>query len=96
MKDIGGSRTLVSNWWLVNSFLGPKNWWLQKSELVAQEFSSVEDVVVTTHKVHTFKSNENLMILLVVKNNVQRKRQVPLCRRTEVLSTGGTKELTLN
>jgi hypothetical protein len=24
LKDIGGSRTLVSNWWLVNSFLGPK------------------------------------------------------------------------
>ena len=24
MKDIGGSRTLVSNWWLVNSFLDPQ------------------------------------------------------------------------
>jgi hypothetical protein len=24
LKDIGGSRTLVSNWCLVNSFLGPK------------------------------------------------------------------------
>jgi hypothetical protein len=24
LKDLGGSRTLVSNWWLVNSFLGPK------------------------------------------------------------------------
>jgi hypothetical protein len=24
LKDIGGSRTLVSNWWMVNSFLGPK------------------------------------------------------------------------
>jgi hypothetical protein len=37
LKGIGGSRTLVSNWWLVNSFLGPKkigcsrkvNWWLR-------------------------------------------------------------------
>jgi hypothetical protein len=23
-KDIGASKTLVSNWWYVNSFLGPK------------------------------------------------------------------------
>jgi hypothetical protein len=24
LKDIDGSRTQVSNWWLLNSFLGPK------------------------------------------------------------------------
>jgi hypothetical protein len=40
-EDISGSRTLVSNWWLVNSFLEPKTLVVQKSELVGQEFLSV-------------------------------------------------------